>query len=228
MKLLPYIPLKIIFVCLVICACTPIQKKDHQALKKENERLKLELHTNKKRIDSLLQLQFSTPQPRGYTFENFHITENRVGIFARGITVEQLYLLLPNEQIKKSVGYGEFADDTYDEYQIYDSDGTLLLVLGTETNGDFKAKINSIVVKDPRFETTENLGLNTTYEELQKNYIIDNLFREETMIYLYLKYTGAWFLFGVNTTDLPNSGWDSSGSINLPKDTKMDTFTIQW
>lgn len=62
-------------------------------------------------------------KPTGYTFDNFHISENRVGIFSKGMTIFDVYNTIPKEQIKKKVGYGEFADDTYDDYEIYDSNG---------------------------------------------------------------------------------------------------------
>jgi hypothetical protein len=227
-NLLHHFPLKIIFITLFITACTPALKKENQALKKENQRLELEVQATKKTVDSLLGIKKLVNSFAGYTFDNFHITEKRVGIFSKGITVADLYLLLPKEQIKKTVGYGEFADDTYDEYQIYDSNGKQLLVLSAEINDNPAAKIDGITIIDPRFKTTENIGLNTPYGVLQKTYSIDDIFQEEGTIYLYSKWATTWFFFGINTADLPEITVDNNGTLEIPEDAKVDIFGVHW
>ena len=147
---------------MILISCNSISKKEKELLEKENELLQRELELTKKEQNSKSKaIELTKPKEiekkkettkneiikepvkktTGYTFDNFHISENRVGIFSKGMTISDVYNSIPKEQIKKTVGYGEFADDTYDDYEIYDSNGKKILVLTPKQNGNTSSKI---------------------------------------------------------------------------------------
>ena len=51
---------------------------------------------------------------------SFQVTANQVCTFSSGMTVADILLLVPKDQIIKEIGYGEH-DETYDDYEIYDT-----------------------------------------------------------------------------------------------------------
>lgn len=164
----------------------------------------------------------------GYTFDNFHILENRVGIFSKGMTIADVYNVLPKEQIKKTVGYGEFVDDTYDDYEIYDSNGKKILVLTPLENGDMNSKINRISILDGRFKTTLKIGLNSTFGDFKEKYPTHNI--EPTMDYIALDLSTINAIFVINKTALQEGWWNGNGidKSKIPSKAKFDGITIWW
>lgn len=170
-----------------------------------------------------------TPKGKtGYVFNNFTISKNRVGIFFKGMTISDVYNIIPKAQIKKKIGYGEFADDIYDDYEIFDSKGKKILVLTPKQNGNTNSKINSISILDHRFETTEKIGLNSTFGELAKYYPIDKISPDMEHIVLDVKDINAWF--SIKKTELQD-GWWNNKSVDrskIPSKAKFDGITIWW
>ena len=234
-------------IIIVAVSCNTNSKKEHELLQKENELLQKELELTKKeqatntatketpgnaenenRNNKIEQKSEPTKKLTGYNFENFHISDNRVGIFSKGMTINDIYRTIPKEQIKKKVGYGEFADDTFDDYEIFDSDGKKLLVLTPKQSGNSDSKINRISVLDKRFKTTENIGLGSTYGELSKIYSIDKFSPDMKHIILNINHINAWF--SIKKTELQDDWWDGSGvdKSKIPSSAKFDGLTIWW
>lgn len=167
-------------------------------------------------------------KPSGYTFDNFHISENRIGIFSKGMTISDVYNTIPKKQIKKTVGYSEFADDTYDDYEIYDSSGKKILVLTPRQNGNTNSKINRISILDKRFKTTEGIGLNSTFGELSKYYPTDKISPDMKHIVLDVEHINAWF--SIKKTELLDGWWNGSGidKTKIPDHAKFDGITLWW
>ena len=163
-----------------------------------------------------------------YTFDNFHISENRVGIFSKGMTISDVYNTIPKEQIKKKVGYGEFADDTYDDYEIYDSNGKKILILTPKQSGNINSKINQISILDKRFKTTEKIGLNSTFGDLVKYYSIDKILPDMEHIILYVNHINAWF--SIKKTELHEGWWNGKriDKSKIPNNAKFDGISIWW
>ena len=165
---------------------------------------------------------------KGYTFENFHISENRVGIFSKGMTIADVYNSIPKEQIKKTVGYGEFADDTYDDYEIYDSNGKKILILTPKQNGNTNSTINRISILDSRFKTTEKIGLNSTFGILNKHYSTDKISPDMEHIVIDISHINAWF--SIKKSELHEGWWNGNGvdKSKIPGNAKLEGITIWW
>lgn len=231
-----------IFISLLI-SCNSTSKKEKELLKKENELLQRELELTKKEQGSDSKEIEVTKQKEvdktgiktepvikttRYTFENFHISETRVGIFSKGMTISDVYNTIPKEQIKKKVGYGEFADDTYDDYEIYDSNEKKILVLTPRQNGNTNSKINRISILDMRFKTTEKIGLNSTFGELAQSYSTDNISPDIEHVVLDVNHINAWF--SIKKTELQDGWWNGNAidKSKIPDNAKFDEITIWW
>ena len=232
---------------LFLISCNSSAKKEIEALKKENDRLQTELESKKdeqnsdsketemttsNEVDKTALKAEKGKEPikkqTGYTFNNFHISENRVGIFSKGMTISDVYNAIPKEQIKRKVGYGEFADDTYDEYEIYDSNGKEIVLLTPKENGKTNSKINRILILDKRFKTTEKIGLNSTFGELSKVYTPYNI--EPVMEHIIFGVDHISARFSINKTELQDGWWTGKriDESKIPDDARFDTITIWW
>jgi len=234
---------------LTLISCNSTDKKEIELLEKENELLQRELELTKKEQNSqpeeieLKEVKASEEKNEitktdikkepikklsSYTFDNFHISENRVGIFSKGMTINDVYNTIPKEQVKKIVGYGEFAIDTYDDYEIYDSNGEKILVLTPKQNGNTNSKINRISILDSRFNTTEKIGLNSIYRDFKQYYTTDKISPDMEHIVLDVDHINAWF--SIKKTELIEGWWNGSGidKTKIPDDAKFDGITIWW
>ena len=235
-----------IFILLLI-SCNATSKKEKELLEKENELLHRELELTKQEQNSdskeiklskpkeIEKIDFKAEQKKefvkklsGYTFDDFHISENRVGIFSKGMTISDVYNTIPKEQIRKKVGYGEFADDTYDDYEIYDSNGKIILILTPKQNGNTNSKINRISILDDRFKTTEKIGLNSTFGDLQKYYSTDKISPDMEHIVLDVERINAWF--SIKKTELQDGWWNGKGidKSKITNTAKFDGITVWW
>lgn len=163
-----------------------------------------------------------------HTYDNFHISENRVGKFSKGMTVSDVYNTIPKEQIKKKVAYGEFKDVTYDNYEIYDSNGKKILILTPKQNGNTNSKINRISILDKRFITAEKIGLNSTFGELAKHYSTDKISADMEHIILDVNHINAWF--SIKKTELKDGWWNGNeiDKSKIPNTAKFDGITVWW
>ena len=240
--------LGVIFI-LILISCNSTSKKEKELLEKENELLQRELELTKKEQNSKSKaIELTKPKEiekkkettkneiikepvkktTGYIFDNFHISENRVGIFSKGMTINDVYNSIPKEQIKKTVGYGEFADDTYDDYEIYDSNGKKILVLTPKQKGNTNSKINRISILNNRFKTTEKIGLGSTFGDLKKYYSIDKISPDMEHIILDVSHINAWF--SIKKSELKENWWNGNGidKSKIPDNAKFDGITIWW
>ncbi len=236
-----------VILIIILVSCNSNSKTEKQLLEKENELLQRELKLTKKEQNSdSKEVEISKPKvvtktvvkaekksepikkSTGYTFENFQISENRVGIFSKGMTILDIYNTIPKEQIKKKVGYGEFADDTYDDYEIYDSNGKKILIITSKQSGNTNSKINRVSILDNRFKTTEKIGLNSTYGDLTKYYSTNKISPDMEHIVLDVNHINAWF--SIKKTELQEGWWNGSGidKTKIPNKAKFDGITIWW
>ncbi|QWX84600.1 hypothetical protein H0I23_02840 [Cellulophaga sp. HaHaR_3_176] len=218
----------------LLISCNSTQKKENKLLKKEaelyekeNEFIDRELELTKKeqKIQELVKIE-SIKKINGYIFNDFHISQNRVGIFSKGMTISDLYNTLPKEQIKKIVSYGEFADDSFDAYEIYDSYGKKILILQAEESGNTNSKINYISILDNRFMTTEKIGLNSTFDDFGNFYSTEDISPVKEHIFLNVEHLNA--TFSIKKTELKDDWWDGKGidQSKIPKTAKFDNISI--
>ncbi len=162
--------------------------------------------------------------------DSFLITENSVGIFNKGMTISKVIQLIPEKQIKKKIGYGEFEEDTYDDYEIYDEYNRHLVTLTPLIQNNLNSTINRILIIDHRFKTESGISVNSTYSELLKLFKVSDYSPDIKHVVLSVGQLGAWF--SIRKTELEQGWWnEESKKINkskIPSDSHFDSFVIWW
>ncbi|WP_072965179.1 hypothetical protein [Flavobacterium aquidurense] len=72
---------------------------------------------------------------------DFLVTENNVGVFKKGMTVKEVLDIVPKVHIKKVVDKDNY-ENSYDDYQYFDTSKTHLLTLTPTIRDDIQSKIN--------------------------------------------------------------------------------------
>ena len=163
------------------------------------------------------------------SIDNFLVTNKGVGIFDKGMTVNDVLKLVGNDQIKKVVDLDDY-ENAYDDYQYFDSNKNHLLTLTPEYQDDKKSKINRILIKDKRYKTNKKIGLSSTYADLKGNYQITDYSPDLEHIVLTVDELNAWF--SISKSQLLENWWvDNSKTIDIskiPDNATFDSFVIWW
>ena len=160
----------------------------------------------------------------------FLITANQVGELTRGTTVRQLYQLFPSRQIKHTQTSGGFFDQVIDNYDIYSSEGRLLLTVSPTTANDTSAMINQIIVRDTLYKTAQGIGLNATLKDIREKYHNLRYIPTANQIVVSVPRTGINFL--IDQHALEDNWWnDLTKEVenqNIPDSTRLEGVVIYW
>jgi len=168
---------------------------------------------------------------KAYTFDNFRIHDNRVGIFKKGMTVNDIYTILPSSQIRKSIIYGEHSGgDMYDSYEIYDSNGEHLLSVETSENGNINSEIEIISIKSSKFHTLSNVKIGARISEIAPFENISTF--EPDIEQIHFKINWLNVTCSVNKKQLKTEWWnDQNNRVYMNEsnlESKIDNITIFW
>lgn len=165
-----------------------------------------------------------------YKFENFQVTELAVGPIKKGMTVQDVLDLLPEKQINKVLGNGEFLGDEYDDYEIHDEFGKHVLTITPREKDNLKELIVRVAIVDQRFTTTLNVGLDTSYGMIHKMYPNLTVTPDIGSVVISLDDINAWM--SIDKKQLPDDWWDEKNKrVNLhkiPLNAKIQSFGVEW
>jgi hypothetical protein len=173
---------------------------------------------------------------------HFNISDARVGIFSKGMTIAEVYNLMPNEQIEKRLEYDEASNIPSVLYDIYYERPEPVMTLFPIEAGNSNSKISFIRILDDRFRTFHFIGLNSTFGDLKKYYPIEDGINEGRWMYKGIDkiehngrtinvYVKRGICFKIDATFL---GVDSFGWMNevdpsiIPDTTKFFAIDIPW
>lgn len=159
------------------------------------------------------------------------ITKDKIGVFNNKTTISEVLHTLPNAQIQKKVGHGEFVDDIYDDYEIYNSPSNQhLFTLTPKNTGDIHQKINRVLVKSPFFKTKKGINKNSTYQAIKKAYKISKI--EPTREHIVLIVDEINASFSISKKYLKKGWWNNrTKTINtskIPANAPIDDFILWW
>jgi len=171
-----------------------------------------------------------TSMAGSYEFSDFTVTSSSVGPIKKGMTISDVMNILPKSQIKKVIGYGEFLEDEYDDFEVYDLLGKHILTITPHGRNNLNSKINRIHILDSRFQTETKLGLGSTYQSIKKNYPILKAQPAMDVIVLSIDEINAWMSIKKN---LLTKGWydQDNNKVNLskiPPEATTSLFVIWW
>ena len=147
------------------------------------------------------------------------------------MTIDEVYRILPKEQIIKTVGYGEHSgEDSYDDYLIYDYDGTLLLILTAQIEGTFSALIGSIGIKSEKFTSVSGIKIGSTFKEVRSCEYIAVFFPDIEHIVFKINWLNAHC--SINKKELTQNWWNEVERNILPdridEESKIEIINICW
>ena len=160
----------------------------------------------------------------------FLITANQVGDIQRGTTVHQLRSLFPSRQIKASRVEGGYFNQVIDNYDIYSSEGRLLLTVTPEIANDTSAMISQIVIRDTLFKTAQGIGLNSSLKDIRGKY--HNLKYTPTANQIVVSVPRISTNFLIDKHALDDSWWnDITQEVmpeNIPDSARLTGIVVYW
>ncbi len=158
------------------------------------------------------------------------VTAHSAGVFNDQMTIAEALQIIPNAQITKKNGKGEFAEDTYDDYEIYNRNNQHLLTLTPKLTGNTDQKINRVLVVSPFFKTNKEISTKSTYKDIKNAYKISKIEPTRTHIVLIVDEINA--SFSIPKTSLKKGWWnEKTKSVNtdkIPNNTVIEDFILWW
>ncbi len=158
------------------------------------------------------------------------VTTNSIGTVSDKQTLAEILQKIPKEQIKKTVGHGEFAEDKYDDYQIYTHNKQHLFTLTPKQIGSTQQKINRVLINSPFFVTDKGIHNQSTYGDIKQAYTITKI--EPTREHIVLVVDEINANFAIAKTKLDKGWWNEDNKMvnqdKIPNSAQVDSFILWW
>ncbi len=165
----------------------------------------------------------------GKYFKNT-VTNKSIGVFDNSATIKEVLHTVPFDQIRKKAGHGEFKDDIYDDYEIYDHNARHLFTLTPKDTAQIEQKINRVLIKSPFFKTDKGINCKSTYKDIKNAYTITKI--EPTREHIVLIVNDINANFSIPKTKLKKGWWnDKTKTVNtskIPLNAQIDDFILWW
>lgn len=157
------------------------------------------------------------------------IDSNRVGPLTRESQVNQLDSIFKNDSIsRKTPAAGASASSN--EIEIFDEDGTPLLILEPVQQFDSTSNIGYIQILDPRFETAKGLSTESTFGDVIKHYSISRIENTLNSAVVFIDELNLYLT--IDKKELPSDlRYDTDTRIHqsqIPDDAKIKYLMISW
>ncbi len=159
----------------------------------------------------------------------FLIDNTRVGQLTREIRINQLDSIFPNDSIVRNISGNEFLNST-NNIEIYDKDGSPLLILEPVQQFDTTSTIGYIQILDPRYETLKGLNINSTFGDVVEQYKISRIENTLNSAVIFIDELNLYLT--IDKRELPSSlRYDTDTRISasqIPDNAKIKYFMISW
>ncbi len=162
----------------------------------------------------------------------FLITDSRVGHLRRGMTASSLRKAYGEQYVKQLQVRRNSKIDTVgkpNEYYVYDKNNRLLFIAETSAQDLKSDEIDLIKIKDPRFRTTKNIGVNSNINELKEAYHNLDVVQDNNVVAIYIPSVDGYLT--VNPKLI--AGYNPDFITDIPIDSvsdraKFSSFTVSW
>lgn len=157
------------------------------------------------------------------------IDANRVGPLSRESQISQLDSIFENDSIaRRTSSTGSLAASN--EIDIFDKDGTPLLILEPVQQFDSTSTIGYIQILDARFETEKGLSLQSTFGDVVKNYSISRIENTLNSAVIFIDELNLYLT--IDKKELPTDlRYDTDTRIHesqIPDNAKIKYLMISW
>lgn len=157
------------------------------------------------------------------------IENNRIGPLTREIKINQLDSVFKEDSIVRSTSKNPFLNSTND-IEIYDKDGTPLLILEPVQQFDSTSTVGYIQILDPRFQTSKGLSTESTFGDVVKNYTISRIENTLNSAVVFIDELNLYLT--IDKKELPSSlRFDTDSRISasqIPDNAKIKYLMVSW
>lgn len=161
--------------------------------------------------------------------EPFLIDANRVGPLTKEIRINQLDSVFENDSIVRNTTSNKMLNATSD-IEIFDKDGTPLLILEPVQQFDSTSTVGYIQILDPRFETAKGLSTKSTFGDVVEKYSISRIENTLNSAVVFIDELNLYLT--IDKKELPASlRYDTDTRITasqIPDNAKIKYFMISW
>ena len=106
---------------------------------------------------------------------HFIIAKNKVGKLTSNTQIYELKKIFEKDSLVVHLGEGDFADASYDEYEVFSKKGNHLLTIIPKEQHDSTATIEYVRIFDKQFKTAKGLSLASSFKEVISNYEVSKV-----------------------------------------------------
>ncbi len=165
----------------------------------------------------------------GQENEPYLIDANRVGPLTKEIKINQLDSVFKNDSLVRNSSGSKYQNANGD-IEIFDKDGTPLLIIEPVQQFDSTSTVGYIQVLDPRFETAKGLSTESTFGDVVEKYSISRIENTLSSAVVFIDELNLYLT--IDKKELPSSlRYDSDTRITasqIPDNAKIKYFMISW
>lgn len=165
----------------------------------------------------------------GRDSDPYLIDGNRVGPLTKEIRMNQLDSVFSNDSLVRNTSGQRFLNATSD-IEIFDKDGSPLLILEPVQQFDSTSTVGYIQILDPRYETAKGLNVNSTFGDVIEKYPISRIENTLNSAVVFIDELNMYLT--IDKKELPSSlRYDTDTRITasqIPDDAKIKYFMISW
>lgn len=157
---------------------------------------------------------------------SFLITDQKIGKLDKSSLVRDLELIYEGDSlVKDSSRYG--VNGTPKKIRIYEKGGQHLLTLTPST--DSIPYVENVSIEDARFKTAGNIGLGSTFKEIQDQYEIKKTVTTLKSVVIFPKNSNLYFT--IDKSELPENlryTMDHIDMVQIPNEAKIKYLMAGW
>ena len=157
------------------------------------------------------------------------IDTNRVGPLTKEIKISELDSVFKNDSLVRNTSENRQLNAP-NNIEVFDRDGTPLLILEPIQQFDSTSTVGYIQVLDPRFETSKGLSTESTFGDVVKHYSISRIENTLNSAVIFIDELNLYLT--IDKKDLPSTlRYDSDTRITasqIPDNAKIKYFMISW
>jgi len=165
----------------------------------------------------------------GRDSDPFLIDNNRVGTLTKEIRINQLDSVFKEDSIVRNISKSQFLN-VANNIEIFDRDGSPLLILEPVQQFDSTSTIGYIQILDPKFQTAKGLNIKSTFGDVVEKYAISRIENTLNSAVVFIDELNLYLT--IDKKELPTSlRYDTDTRISasqIPDNAKIKYFMISW
>lgn len=162
----------------------------------------------------------------------FEIKKGQVGLINKTTTIKDLQQLFKNDSVVSnkdnlaSLNKNDVFQLNDDEYEIYSKNGKKLLEITAAKQNDSLSTIKSIGIFDNHFKTDKGLSLNSSFKDINENYLVNKVETTLTSATLFIDELNATVSIDKKELGLSKFSTEEIRLEQIPDLAKIKYFTI--